>query len=102
MGAGHWVRGLVLMLFVVGTVCARGEGQAAPSGPPKAEVRALAEEWHGTKNVDNYRWLEDGNSADTEKWVAAEMAYARGVLDPLAGREAIHKRLTELLHIGDV
>jgi len=65
-------------------------------------VRALSENWHGTKIVDNYRWLEDGSSADTRKWVAEEMAYTRGVLDPLPGREAIQKRLTDLLHIGDV
>ncbi len=43
-----------------------------------------------------------GNSADTQKWVAEEMAYTRGVLDPLPGRDAIHKRLTELLSIGSI
>ena len=30
------------------------------------------------------------------------MSYTRGMLDPLAGRDAIHKRLTELLSIGSV
>jgi prolyl oligopeptidase len=71
-------------------------------GPPKAEVRTVEEDWHGTKVVDSYRWLEDGSSAETQKWVAEEMAYTRGVLDPLPGRDAIHKRLTELLGIGSV
>ncbi|MGA8621316.1 MAG: prolyl oligopeptidase family serine peptidase [Candidatus Sulfotelmatobacter sp.] len=75
---------------------------SAPLAPPKAEARPVAENLHGTKIVDKYRWLEDGTSADTQKWVAEEMAYTRGVLDPLAGREAIHKRLTELLSIGSV
>jgi len=86
----------------VGMIGAVGIGQVAPSGPPKAGVRSLAEDWHGTKVVDNYRWLEDGASADTRKWVAGEMAYTRSVLDPLPGREGIHKRLTELLGIGDI
>src|SRR5882672_10274129 len=95
------VRSMVCLGLVVGTICA-GEGQVGTSGPPKAEVRVLSENWHGTKIVDNYRWLEDGSSADTRKWVAEEMAYTRGVLDPLPGREAIQKRLTDLLHIGDV
>jgi len=54
------------------------------------------------KIVDNYRWLEDGSSADTRKWVAEEMAYTQSVLDPLPGRDAIHKRLTELLSIGSI
>jgi prolyl oligopeptidase len=73
-----------------------------PQHPPKAEPRPVEEIWHGTKIIDNYRWLEDGNSPETQKWVAEEMAYTRGVLDPLPGREAIHNRLTELLSIGSV
>jgi prolyl oligopeptidase len=57
---------------------------------------------HGMKIVDDYRWLEDGTSAETQKWVGEEMAYTRAVLDPLPGRDAIHKRLTELLSIGSI
>ena len=78
------------------------EGQVAPSGPPKSEPRPLTEEIHGTKITDPYRWLEDGNSAETQKWVAEEMAYTRSVLDPLPGRGEIRKRLTELLGTGDI
>src|SRR5258706_1652292 len=92
----------VLLLFVGAVGIGAGGQGAGASGPPRAEVRALAEDWYGTKIVDNYRWLEDGSSADTQKWVAEEMAYTRRVLDPLPGREAIHKRLTELLRIGDI
>ena len=75
---------------------------SAPTAPPEAEIKPLAEIFHGTRVIDNYRWLEDGTSAATRKWVAGEMAYTRGVLDPLAGRERIHRRLTELLSIGSV
>ena len=96
------VRSIASVGLLVVTVCAGSGGQVVTAGPPKAEVRALSEEWHGTKVVDNYRWLEDGESAETRKWVAEEVAYTRAVLDLLAGREAIHKRLTELLHIGDI
>jgi prolyl oligopeptidase len=74
----------------------------APAGPPVAEKRPLRETLHGVDIVDNYRWLEDGTSAETQKWVAEEMAYTRRVLDPLPGREAIHRRLTELLSIGSI
>jgi len=56
---------------------------------------------HGVKIVDDYRWLEDGTSPETQKWVAEGDAYTRGVLDPLPGRDAIHKRLTELLSIRE-
>src|SRR5579864_187647 len=78
---------------------ARSEG---PSSPPPAPVKPVAEMFHGTRVVDNYRWLENSSSPETEKWVAGEMAYTRSILDPLPGREAIHKRLTELLSIGMV
>ena len=74
----------------------------APAGPPKAEVKPLEETLHGTKIIDNYRWLEDGKSPETQKWVEEEMSYTRAVLDPRPGREAIHKRLTELLQIGSI
>ena len=58
--------------------------------------------YHGTKVLDNYRWLENGSSPETQKWVEEEMAYTRGMLERLPGREAIHQRLTQLLSIGSV
>jgi prolyl oligopeptidase len=75
---------------------------SAAAGPPLAEVQPITEMFHGTKVIDDYRWLEDGANPETVKWVAAEMRYTRALLDPLPGREAIHKRLTELLSIGNV
>jgi prolyl oligopeptidase len=75
---------------------------APPSTPPVAEIKPIIDMYHGTKVLDNYRWLEDGNSPETKKWVEGENAYTRGVLDRLAGRAAIHQRLTELLSIGSV
>ncbi len=75
---------------------------AAPGAPPKAQAKPIVDIYHGTKVTDNYRWLEDGNSPQTQKWVADQMAYTRALLDPLPGRDAIHKRLTELLSIGSI
>jgi prolyl oligopeptidase len=75
---------------------------SAPAQVPQAEKRPLEETLHGVKIVDNYRWLEDGASSDTQKWVEEEMSYTRSLLDPLPGRDAIHKRLTELLSIGSI
>jgi prolyl oligopeptidase len=73
-----------------------------PDSPPQAEIKPIVDIYHGTKVVDNYRWLEDGSSPATQKWVGEEMSYTRAILDPLPGRDAIHKRLTELLTIGNV
>ena len=73
-----------------------------PAGPPEAEIKPLADIFHGTRVIDNYRWLEKADSPATVKWVAEENAYTRAILDPLPRRAAIHQRLTELLSIGNV
>src|SRR5216683_3654425 len=95
-----------LLLAAVYAADGSSSSSAAPAvstqGPPLAEPKPLAETLHGTRIVDNYRWLEDGKNPKTQKWVEAEMSYTRAVLDPLPGREQIHKRLTELLAIGSV
>src|SRR5437879_8805306 len=57
--------------------------------PPKAQVKPLEETLHGTKIIDNYRWLEDGKTPETQKWVEQEMSYTRAMLDPLPGRAQI-------------
>src|SRR5215468_4434054 len=75
---------------------------SVPGSPPKTDVKPVADIYHGTKVVDNYRWLEDGNSTETQRWVEQEMAYTRSLIDPLPGRDAIHKRLTALLSIGSI
>ena len=97
------------LIFVAGAVVAgdsrssnTAKSAAVPSGPPLAEVKPIADLYHGTKVIDNYRWLEDANSAATQKWVGEENSYTRALLDPLPGREAIRKRLTELLAIGSI
>jgi len=78
------------------------KSSSTSAGPPVAEEKPVIDMFHGTKVLDNYRWLEDGKSPATQKWVEEEMSYTRGMLDRLAGRDAIHKRLTELLSIGSV
>jgi len=73
-----------------------------PDAPPVAEPKPVVDIYRGTKVIDNYRWLENGGSPETQKWVAEEMSYTRAILDPLPGRDAIHKRLTDLLSIGNI
>jgi prolyl oligopeptidase len=100
---------LASLLLLAATVLAADDDSkassraaSAPLAPPLATVKPVADMFHGTRVIDDYRWLEDGASAETKKWVEEEMAYSRGVLDPLPGREQIHKRLTELLSIGNI
>jgi prolyl oligopeptidase len=80
----------------------KSSAASTPVEFPQAESKPIADYFHGTRVIDSYRWLEDGKSAETQKWVAEEMAYTRSLLDPLPGRARINKRLTELLSIGSV
>ena len=72
----------------------------APAGPPLASQKPVEDLVQGKKISDPYRWLEDASSPDTQRWVKDELAYTRGILDPLPGRDQLHKRLGELLSIG--
>jgi prolyl oligopeptidase len=74
----------------------------ASKNPPKVKTDTVEDIVQGHKIADPYRWLEDPNSADTQEYVRQELAYTRSILDPLAGREQIQKRLTQLLSIGTI
>src|SRR4030088_712910 len=89
------------LLLLAAAVYAADESKSS-AAPPKPTAKPIEEILHGTKIIDSYRWLEDGNTPETKKWVADEMSYTRALLDPLPGREQIHKRLTELLMIGSI
>src|SRR5258708_17049320 len=90
------------LLLLAAAVYAADDSKSAPTAPPKATPKPIEEILHGIKIIDSYRWLEDGTTPETQKWVADEMSYTRALLDPLPGREQIHKRLTELLMIGSI
>ncbi len=72
------------------------------SGPPVAERKPVQDVIQGHTITDQYRWLENATSPETEKWVSEEEAYTRSILDPLPGRSEIHNRLTQLLSIGTI
>jgi prolyl oligopeptidase len=73
-----------------------------PSKPPKVKRQVVEETIHGHAISDPYRWLEISDSPDTEDYVRQELAYTRSILDPLAGREQIERRLRQLISIGNL
>jgi prolyl oligopeptidase len=70
--------------------------------PPEVKTQVIEEILHGRRIVDPYRWLEDESHPDTQKYGREELAYTRGVLDHLPGREQIQSRITQLASIGTI
>lgn len=95
---------------------------ATPSTPPAAAVPAVAvaaaatpasprlpypetrradtvDTLHGVRVADPYRWLEDEKTPEVQAWMDAQDLFARAQLSALPGRDAIARRLSELLYV---
>ncbi len=69
------------------------------TAPPPTRREVVSETLHGVTIDDPYRWLEDGESADVQQWVAAQNRHTREALDarPDAIRRGWHERLVALM-----
>ncbi|MEL6897383.1 MAG: S9 family peptidase, partial [Planctomycetota bacterium] len=63
---------------------------------PTTRAGETVDDYHGTKVADPYRWLEDVESEETGKWVAAQNNVTRSYLDVLPTRQGHVDALTEL------
>jgi prolyl oligopeptidase len=70
---------------------------AAAPALPATPKKPVVDDYFGTKITDEYRWLEAGADPEVQKWSDAQNVRTRAVLDKLPGRDALTKRLTELL-----
>ena len=72
---------------------------APPGGAlkyPVARRDSHVDDYHGTPVADPYRWMENIDSPETRRWVAAEQRLSRAYLDALPGRSAIALRLRKI------
>jgi prolyl oligopeptidase len=60
---------------------------------PPTEKKPVTDEYHGVKVVDEYRWLEDGDSAAVKAWTSAQNQYSRTWLDSRVDRSGIESKL---------
>jgi prolyl oligopeptidase len=84
-----------------GTAVTDGIAAATPNGLaslayPVARRGTQADDYHGTKVPDPYRWMEDIDSPETRGWVAAQAQFSRGFLDSIAGRESMSHQLRNI------
>jgi prolyl oligopeptidase len=60
----------------------------------------VRETLHGVEIDDPYRWLEETDAPEVERWTGEQNAATRAALDALPGRDRIRSRLDELLQVG--
>jgi prolyl oligopeptidase len=75
-------------------------GRPASAAPPGARRDDVVDIVHGVEVADPYRWLEDGDAADTKVWVADQNRHTRAVLDALPARTGLADRFAELFGAG--
>ena len=63
---------------------------------PVTRKDGTVDDYHGTKVNDDYRWLEDDNSAETKNWVKEQNAVTFAYLDKIPFRNQVRKRLEQL------
>jgi prolyl oligopeptidase len=73
---------------------------SAPDATTPARADGPVEVINGIEVADPYRWLEDGDDAETRAWVALQNDRTRRLLDALPDRAERHARLSALLRAG--
>ena len=74
-----------------------GQVLFAQPGPPAASKQPITDVYHGVKVTDDYRWLENWSTRETQAWSEAQNAYARNYLSAVPGRAALHEQIKALL-----
>ena len=88
------------LLIVTPTAMALMTLAAAPATQPTAYPPARTvdqvDTYFGTRVHDPYRWMEDVDAPDVQRWIAQENALTNAYLDAVPGREAMRARLLVL------
>ena len=63
---------------------------------PETVKKPVVDKYFDTEVTDNYRWLEDDRSKETEAWVKAENEVTFDYLSKVPYREQLKERLSEL------
>jgi prolyl oligopeptidase len=96
------VVGCVLALSGLAVTANPGTAQERMPKPPPTRREEVRETLHGTEITDPYRWLEDQKSPETRAWIDAQNTYTQSLLNKIPGRDAIRRRLAELVKVDTV
>jgi prolyl oligopeptidase len=68
--------------------------------PPKRRKDSVSDTYFGVSVADPYRWLEDGDSAETRAFTDEENALTESYLAGIPDRDALSARVASLLELG--
>ena len=87
----------VLLIAILFTACKEqaSKRDISVKYPETAKIPVI-DTYFKTEVIDNYRWLEDDRSAETEAWVKAENEITFDYLDTIPYREQLKNRLSKL------
>jgi prolyl oligopeptidase len=88
-----WYGGLVTAAVAATAAFAAA---TAPLAPPIAAVRAVTDDYFGTKVIDPYRWMEDRHAPEFLAWAAAQNDFARATLAAIPNRGELLQRIETL------
>jgi prolyl oligopeptidase len=82
----------------------RGAAIAGPYRPPENSLERIdapkipvSSTYHGVAVTEDYRWLEDAESDQARFWSKAQDRLTRGYLESLPFRDAVRRRVAEVL-----
>jgi prolyl oligopeptidase len=88
--------GFMLLLLLLIPALASAQSQL-----PNTPVRAVIDDYFGTKVVDPYRWLENTSDPEVVAWMKAQNDYTRAVLARISGRDELLARIKSLDNAGN-
>lgn len=77
----------LVILFVLGV---------SPADGASTRKKPIATDYHGTRVIDNYQWLESAPDPAVRKWTDAQNRATRGYLDKLPTREPLRYEFQKL------
>ncbi len=95
--------GLGLALVVSSAALAQmihGRGGITLPPPPEAPVAPVVDDYFGIKVTDDYRWLEDANSPQTQEFINTENAYTARYMDQARIRSQVVDELESLEQVS--
>ena len=87
---------LIALSIISFFACKQQEKKESTLVYPTTKKVAVEEDYFGTKVVDNYRWLEDDLSEETEAWVKSQNEVTFSYLAKIPYREQLKKSMLDL------